>query len=152
MQEKTCQICGEKFTTSQHRKIYCSDACFKIAYNKQQNDRRRKKIAEMACGRCGTIFVPENSLKRVCKDCRRAKKKKRVDRAHVISVEMKPSTMSISSMGHLAKTKEPDPIDVKKNSPKLNECYQIVPHGKAVYFPKTKSDYERLINRLNQTK
>lgn len=154
---KQCQHCNEQFKTTDSRRLYCSSECQIIARNKKQNESRRKELRIKQCTKCGKDFKQSSVTQRRCDECRECPDKVKVrndrnkKRTHSISVTMQPSRLHIENMGHLAKNKEQEPFDFEKNSPKLDQCYMRVTSGKAVYFPKTKEAYERLMNRLNKT-
>ncbi len=146
MKTKRCHVCQKNFEATHGKIKYCSPDCVRKIRNIEQNERRRKEPAEKNCSKCGAKFLPTRASQCRCEKCRQLRRK-RVDRPHVISVNMKPNTMSVSSMGHLAKHDEPTTDDLLKLSPDLSKVFRVEVDKRTLKFPSKQERFDFLMSQ-----
>ena len=89
LEPKICPVCGESFTPTDKRQIYCSKSCkHKANYSQKkdycrdyymknnqkykdyqkENHKKEKPILERICPICGNVFSTHDSRKKYCSD------------------------------------------------------------------------------------
>ena len=68
--ERNCLNCGEKFSTTDSRRKYCSDSC-RIAFSvrklsEARKIKRREKLQEVICPNCGEKFKQKKGYQKFC--------------------------------------------------------------------------------------
>lgn len=95
---RTCKICGNKFETSQHNRVYCSEACYQEGNLRMNRERKRKasekrkaereknggkrvfhysKFFAKVCDVCGKEYQTPHFNQLTCHDCKAERDKQR---------------------------------------------------------------------------